>query len=94
MVQTEPQQHPHLASGPPSHERFPLLDGYRAIAATMVVATHVGFQTGAAIHGPWSGLLARLDSGVAVFFLLSGFLLFRPISAAHLAGRSGPAVRP
>jgi peptidoglycan/LPS O-acetylase OafA/YrhL len=29
-----------------------------------------------------------------VFFLISGFLLYRPFVAAHLAGRPGPAVRP
>lgn len=94
MVQTHSNEQRHVASGPPSHERFPLLDGYRALAATSVVATHVGFQTGAALHGPWAGLLSRLDFGVTVFFLLSGFLLYRPIAAAHLEDRPGPAVRP
>jgi peptidoglycan/LPS O-acetylase OafA/YrhL len=44
----------------------------------MVVATHVGFQTGATFHGAFGAVLARLDVGVALFFVLSGFLLVRP----------------
>src|SRR5204862_20409 len=33
------------------------------------------------------------DIGVAVFFLISGFLLYRPFVAAALDGRPGPSVR-
>lgn len=69
---------------------FPCLDGARAIAATAVVITHATFWTGA--HGP--GLLgramARLDVGVAIFFVLSGFLLSRPLFLAAARGRPAP----
>jgi peptidoglycan/LPS O-acetylase OafA/YrhL len=73
---------------------FPHLDGLRALAAFAVIGTHVGFQTGRALDdGPLAPFLARLDFGVTIFFLLSGFLLYRPFVAAALAGRPAPAVR-
>jgi peptidoglycan/LPS O-acetylase OafA/YrhL len=75
-------------------QRFPLIDGYRALAATAVVMTHVGFHTAQALHGSFSGLLARLDVGVALFFLISGFLLFHPHATRHLAAGPPPRVRP
>jgi len=54
------------------------LDGVRAIAALSVLVFHaVGFYArGAGVDAwarPWVG---RLDVGVAVFFLLSGYLLY------------------
>ena len=70
--------------------RFPGLDAVRAIGATAVVATHCGFWTGRSIHGPFSGLLARMDVGVALFFVLSGFLLFRPFVVAAERGSAWP----
>lgn len=71
---------------------FPLLDGYRAIAAFMVLTTHVAFNTGE-IRTPVLGpLLGRMDFGVTLFFLLSGFLLYRPWARAAMVDRRGPAV--
>jgi peptidoglycan/LPS O-acetylase OafA/YrhL len=67
----------------PRHD-LPVLEAYRGVAALMVLVTHVGFTSGAGITGTWAGWLARLDFGVALFFLLSGFLLFRPfVQAAY-----------
>jgi peptidoglycan/LPS O-acetylase OafA/YrhL len=67
--------------------RLPALDALRAVGAIAVVGTHVGFSTGAAMQGYWAGFLSRLDCGVAIFFSLSGFLLFRPFAnSAALAG--------
>jgi peptidoglycan/LPS O-acetylase OafA/YrhL len=51
------------------------------------VATHVAFQTGRTGHGPFAATLARLDIGVALFFVLSGFLLFRPFAVAAATDR-------
>ncbi len=60
--------------------RLPALDGLRGIGALLVVTTHVGFQTGrTARPGVLGHLLARGDFGVTLFFLLSGFLLYRPL---------------
>ena len=71
---------------------FPLLDGYRAIAAFMVLTTHVAFNTGE-IRTPVLGpLLGRMDFGVTLFFLLSGFLLYRPWARAAMTATPGPAV--
>ena len=71
--------------------RFPALDGLRAVGALAVLTTHVGFSSGASLMGPWAGPLARLDVGVAVFFVISGFLLYRPHVAARLDGGLRPA---
>jgi len=72
--------------------RFPRLDGLRALGALMVVTTHVGFQSGDALVGPFNGLLARMDSGVAIFFVISGFLLGRPYFVAWMSADSRPAL--
>ncbi len=71
--------------------RFPGLDAVRALGASAVVATHCAFWTGRSLRGPFSGVLARLDLGVALFFVLSGFLLFRPFAVARLHGRTWPS---
>lgn len=71
----------------PRTTRFAALDGLRIVGALMVVTTHVGFSSGLAIHGPYAGLLARLDAGVPLFFVVSGFLLWRP----HVRARLGSA---
>lgn len=76
---------------PVPRSRFPGLDGLRAIGALAVLSTHVGFASGDALNGPFSGALARLDAGVAIFFVISGFLLYRPHLVALAAARARPA---
>jgi peptidoglycan/LPS O-acetylase OafA/YrhL len=62
-------------------QRFPALDGVRALAAFGVVLTHVGFTTSRSVQPDLFGaVIARGDFGVTVFFLLSGFLLYRPFA--------------
>lgn len=74
--------------------RFPALDAMRAVGALAVVTTHVAFWSGDyGRHGFWGVTLARLDVGVAVFFVLSGFLLSRPYLARAAAGLRRPATR-
>lgn len=70
--------------------RLPALDALRAVGAAAVVGTHVGFATGAVGNPAWGGWLARLDVGVALFFVLSGFLLFRPYAYAVATGGNRP----
>jgi peptidoglycan/LPS O-acetylase OafA/YrhL len=70
--------------------RLPALDVLRAVGATAVVGTHVAFYTGAIANPTWGGFLARLDVGVAIFFVLSGFLLFRPFVDAATRGETRP----
>ncbi len=74
----------------------PALDGLRAVAAGAVLLTHVAFRTGQTQAGAGGAVLARLDVGVAVFFVLSGFLLYpatRPVRryALRRAARILPA---
>jgi peptidoglycan/LPS O-acetylase OafA/YrhL len=75
----------------PTLHRLPALDVVRVIGALAVVGHHVGFATGINTGGGvWGGWLARLDSGVALFFVLSGFLLFRPWAQAQATGGDRP----
>ena len=68
---------------------LPAVEGLRACAAMGVVVTHVAFQTGQ--HTGISGrLLSRFDMAVAVFFALSGFLLWRGHAAAARGLRHRP----
>jgi peptidoglycan/LPS O-acetylase OafA/YrhL len=73
---------------------YPCFDGLRAIAALTVLVTHVAAATLASVEHPFGQFFARFDIGVAIFFVISGFLLHRPFAAAHLDGRPGPAVLP
>jgi peptidoglycan/LPS O-acetylase OafA/YrhL len=74
--------------------RFPSLDGVRGLAAFLVVCTHVGFISGRSFKSDVLGpILSRGDFGVALFFLLSGFLLYRPFAAHALGLRPRPSVR-
>jgi peptidoglycan/LPS O-acetylase OafA/YrhL len=79
-------------AGLPQHD-LPALEAFRGIAAVMIVVTHVGFVSGAGQAGPWAGWLSRLDFGVTLFFLLSGFLLFRPFVRAAYGRHPPVAVR-
>jgi peptidoglycan/LPS O-acetylase OafA/YrhL len=73
--------------------RFQALDGYRAIAVLAVVTTHVAYFSGIVVSTAWGHAFSRMDIGVTIFFLLSGFLLFRPWSQAAMTGGSGPSTR-
>ncbi|MFC7424479.1 acyltransferase family protein [Nocardia tengchongensis] len=68
----------------------PALEGMRALAALGVVLTHVAFQTGATGQPVLGRVWERFDLAVAVFFALSGFLLWRP----HAAAARGLGVAP
>lgn len=69
-------------TGPGPRTFLPALEGMRGMAALGVLLTHVAFQTGATSWPVVGRLLERFDMAVAVFFALSGFLLWRPHAAA------------
>ncbi len=82
--------HTELARARP---HFPCLEGLRAIAALLVVLTHAGALAGDRRAG-WLADPAKMgDIGVAVFFVLSGFLIYRPFAVAHMAGEAPMTAR-
>jgi peptidoglycan/LPS O-acetylase OafA/YrhL len=88
----DPAVEPAVAP-PPGNPRFAPVDGLRAVAACAVVLTHTAFLSGINGHGFIGQITARLDSGVALFFVISGFLLYRPFVSARFQGRRGPTLR-
>jgi peptidoglycan/LPS O-acetylase OafA/YrhL len=62
----------------------------RAFAALSVVGVHTAFYSGVTGRSDFGDYTARLEIGVAVFFVISGFLLYRPFTLANLG--SGPSV--
>jgi peptidoglycan/LPS O-acetylase OafA/YrhL len=75
--------------------RFALVDSMRAVAALTVLMVH----TAAAADklGPNSSAseyLNRLNCGVWIFFVISGFVLFRPFVGAHQTGEPQPRTGP
>src|SRR5690242_8933581 len=83
---------PPPTAAPPVNDRvLPALDTLRAIAAVGVLASHVGFWTGVGLTTTWGGLFARGEPWVAVFFVLSGFLLSRPYAESVARGARRPA---
>ncbi|MEH3067423.1 MAG: acyltransferase [Aeromicrobium erythreum] len=57
---------------------YPGLDTLRAVASLAVVLTHCAFWAGFYDAGLLGAATQRLEVGVAVFFVLSGFLLAHP----------------
>jgi peptidoglycan/LPS O-acetylase OafA/YrhL len=69
-------------------------DGVRGLAALAIVAHHASFATGRTYDGDLlADVNARLDVGVAVFFALSGFLLFEPYARRIVDDAEFPSKR-
>jgi peptidoglycan/LPS O-acetylase OafA/YrhL len=89
---------PRSATSPAPQQasRFAPLDGLRAVAAFAVLAYHfVGTAEPAWLTGQVRQAVWLLgDQGVAVFFLLSGFLLYRPFAHAALGDVPVPEAGP
>ncbi|MGH2929844.1 MAG: acyltransferase family protein, partial [Solirubrobacteraceae bacterium] len=89
--------HPSPAPEVPIHQpqprtvRFPCFDGLRALAALSVIGVHTTFVSGFTGRSGIGRYTSRLEIGVSVFFVISGFLLYRPFVAAHFEGREAPA---
>lgn len=78
---------------PPSgHPRFPLFDPLRGLAAVAILVVHVGIFTGG-FDAWYMRPFGKFDIGVPVFFLLSGFLLYRAMLARRVLGLKGQRLR-
>jgi peptidoglycan/LPS O-acetylase OafA/YrhL len=73
-------------------DRVASLTGIRAVAALLVVGTHAAYATGKYVQGYWGLVSARLEIGVPIFFVLSGFLLFRPWVKSAATGSPPPSL--
>jgi peptidoglycan/LPS O-acetylase OafA/YrhL len=74
-------------------ERVASLTGIRAVAALLVMLTHAAYTTGKYTHGYVGLVYSRMEIGVPIFFVLSGFLLFGPWVKAVASETSEPSVR-
>ena len=74
-------------------ERVASLTGIRAVAALLVMLTHAAYATGNYTHGYVGLVYSRMEIGVPIFFVLSGFLLFGPWVKAAASGGTPPSVR-
>jgi peptidoglycan/LPS O-acetylase OafA/YrhL len=92
MTETVRPSLPAPAEGGPRSTRFPCFEGLRAVAAMAVVVHHVASFSGADTSTRAGYVFAHLDVGVSIFFLLSGFLLYRPRVLAHLRGDPEPGL--
>ena len=70
---------------------FEGLNGVRFLAAFLVLAHHAAFSSGATYRWDLAGrFFGRMDIGVSIFFVLSGFLLYRPFVVAQFDGADPP----
>lgn len=76
-----PVKTPEAVKPPAGNPRFPAIDGLRAFAALLVVVYHAD-QFALAENTVLGRIFAHGDIGVTVFFLITGFLLYRPFFAA------------
>lgn len=85
---------PHAQHTPPP--RIPGIEGLRALAAGGVLVYHVWRfgepDGGRADLGLASVAMPQLWHGVTLFFVISGFLLYRPFAAAILRGTRRPGL--
>ncbi|SNT01572.1 Peptidoglycan/LPS O-acetylase OafA/YrhL, contains acyltransferase and SGNH-hydrolase domains [Geodermatophilus pulveris] len=82
------------ATRSPPSRRLIGIEGLRGLAALLVLFRHVGQYTSDPAE---TGLLGRLSEwsahGLTLFFVLSGFLLYRPYAKAILARQELPSTR-
>lgn len=75
--------------------RFDTLDWLRGLAFLAVFGYHYGLPLRPWLA--WGGIgyriIPNLDFGVEIFFVVSGFLIFRPFALANLAGAPRPKLR-
>jgi peptidoglycan/LPS O-acetylase OafA/YrhL len=80
---------PPVFQPPPGNPRFPLFDSLRGIAVLCVFTTHatIAAQANLTDYGRYT---MRLELALTIFFIVSGFLLYRPYLSAHINGTRAP----
>jgi peptidoglycan/LPS O-acetylase OafA/YrhL len=82
-----------LGSTSRGRTRIPQIEGLRAFAALAVMGTHLALISGFTAANALGPLTARLNVGVALFFVLSAYLLYQPWVEARLNGGREPDAR-
>ena len=80
---------PPVFTPPPGNPRFPLFDSLRGIAVLCVFTTHATIAAGANLTG-YGEYTMRLELALTIFFIVSGFLLYRPYVSARINGTPAP----
>ena len=81
-----------VVAPPPGHRRFPLIDAIRGLAVLYIVVAHgVVFGGGAGDNDWYRGLFAH-NIGIAMFFVVSGFVIYRPFVAHRVLGAPHPGI--
>jgi len=97
MTAATARQRDHAIGAAPTRPHYAGFEALRALAALMVVVHHAASTVGPLAQPARPGRLLTLasvfDGGVAIFFVMSGFLLWRPVVARSLAGRAGEPAR-
>jgi peptidoglycan/LPS O-acetylase OafA/YrhL len=78
-----------------SSQRNLALDSLRGFSTILIVVYHTSFVSGYTVaHADSVGAyIDRLNIGVAIFFVLSGFLIFRPFAHSLIHGSPLPKTR-
>src|SRR6266487_1660046 len=87
-----------FVSGSPKNARIAVLDGVRAVAVILVLTYHINRVSGdnlwnMADYPLASSVSTAGSSGVLLFFVLSGFLLFLPYAKSLLFDSVWPSAR-
>jgi len=81
-----------VAEDPTAPPFFPGLDGVRGLAMLAVFLTHTSYLTFAP-ESAYAVFLSQLNVGVLIFFMMSGFLMYRPYVVQHLRHGDGLGTR-
>jgi peptidoglycan/LPS O-acetylase OafA/YrhL len=88
---------PQAPGAAPARPRLDALDGLRGLSAVGIIVLHVWMfvygDAGRPEKGPLEIVIGELRLAVPLFFLLSGFLIYRPWARAALEGRRAPELR-
>lgn len=76
----------------PTNQRFELFESLRAIAALSVLVFHTGSSSRVNVSTWYGAFTSKLNVGVTLFFVISGFLLYRPHAVQMLGGPAAPPI--